>query len=230
MSFKSDNLDALGRKRDRMKQPAQKLTAPRNEDEVSRRSFLTGAGATAGGVMLQTSLAASTALAEKKADAAIIGPDAVPLPLRINGAVRTIAVPPHMTLAEALRGPLDLTGTKIGCDRGACSACTVWLDGTPIASCMVLAIDVGERSVTTIEGLADGDKLHPAQAAFIEHDAVQCGFCTPGLVMSCAALLARNPQPSLEDVKTATSGHLCRCGTYPHVFAATLAAAKTSKG
>jgi xanthine dehydrogenase YagT iron-sulfur-binding subunit len=106
----------------------------------------------------------------------------------------------------------------------------VWLDGTPIASCMVLAIDVGERSVTTIEGLADGDKLHPVQAAFIEHDAVQCGFCTPGLVMSCAALLARNPQPSLEDVKTATSGHLCRCGTYPHVFAATLAAAKTSKG
>jgi hypothetical protein len=104
-----------------MKQPAQKLTAPRNEDEVSRRSFLTGAGATAGGVMLQTSLAASTALAEKKADAAIIGPDAVPLPLRINGAVRTIAVPPHMTLAEALRGPLartDCAGSSARSARG----------------------------------------------------------------------------------------------------------------
>ena len=95
---------------------------------------------------------------------------------------------------------------------------------------MMLAIDVGERSVTTIEGLADGDKLHPVQAAFIAHDAVQCGFCTPGMVMSCAALIAGNPHPSLEDVKAATSGHLCRCGTYPHVFAATLAAAEANKG
>lgn len=180
--------------------------------------------------MLITSLAASRALAEEKPDPAIIGPGAAPISLRINGAVRTIAIPPHTTLADALRGPLDLTGTKVGCDRGACSACTVWLDGVPVASCMILAIDVGERSVTTIEGLADGDKLHPVQAAFIEHDAVQCGFCTPGMVMSCAALLARNPHPSLDDVKTATSGHLCRCGTYPHVFAATLAAAEANKG
>jgi aerobic-type carbon monoxide dehydrogenase small subunit (CoxS/CutS family) len=180
--------------------------------------------------MLETSLSMSRALAEKQADQPAIGPGAVPLKLRINGAVRTVTVPPQTTLAEALRGPLDLTGTKIGCDRGACSACTVWLDGAPVASCMMLAIDVGERTVTTIEGLADGGKLHPVQASFIEHDAVQCGFCTPGLVMSCAALLARNPHPSLDDVKTATSGHLCRCGTYPHVFAATLAAAKAGKG
>ena len=180
--------------------------------------------------MLATSITASRALAEEKPDAATVGPGVVPISLRINGAVRTIGIPPHTTLADALRGPLDLTGTKIGCDRGACSACTVWLDGAPIASCMTLAIDVGERSVTTIEGLADGDKLHPVQAAFIAHDAVQCGFCTPGMVMSCAALIARNPHPSLEDVKAATSGHLCRCGTYPHVFAATLAAAEANKG
>jgi len=180
--------------------------------------------------MLETSLAASRAVAEEKADGVIVGPDAVPVLLRINGAVQTIAIPPHTTLAEALRGPLDLTGTKIGCDRGACSACTVWIDGAPVASCMILAIDVGERSVTTIEGLAEGDELHPVQAAFIEHDAMQCGFCTPGLVMSCAALLGQNPHPSLEDVKTATSGHLCRCGAYPKVFAATLAAAKANKG
>jgi xanthine dehydrogenase YagT iron-sulfur-binding subunit len=213
-----------------MKRAAQTLPVHRKGNEVSRRSFLASAGVTAGGAMLETSLAASRALAEQKSDSAIMGPGAVPLSLRINGAVRTVTVPPRMTLAEALRGPLDLTGTKIGCDRGSCSACTVWLDGAPVASCMMLAIDVGERSVTTIEGLNDGDKLHPVQAAFIEHDAVQCGFCTPGLVMSCAALLARNPQPSLEDVKTATSGHLCRCGTYPHVFAATLAAAKPNKG
>jgi aerobic-type carbon monoxide dehydrogenase small subunit (CoxS/CutS family) len=211
-----------------MKQPAQKTTALRNDDEVSRRSFLARASATAGGVMLEASLAVSPVIAQTKA--ATIGPDAAPSTLRINGMVRTVAVAPHATLAEVLRGPLDLTGTKIGCDRGACSACTVWLDGIPVASCMMLAIDVGERSVTTIEGLSDGDKLHPVQAAFIEHDAVQCGFCTPGLVMSCAALLAQNPDPTLDDVKTATSGHLCRCGTYPHVFAATLAAATTGKG
>ena len=213
-----------------MQQPAQTVTAHRNEEQVSRRSFIAGAGLTAGGIMLETSLAASRALAEQKSDQAIIGPDAVPLTLRINGSIRNVTVPPHTTLAESLRGPLDLTGTKIGCDRGACSACTVWLDGVPVASCMVLAIDIGERSVTTIEGLSDGDKLHPVQMAFIEHDAVQCGFCTPGMVMSCAALLARNPNPSLHDVKAATSGHLCRCGTYPHVFEATLAAAKANKG
>ena len=208
-------------------QPVQELTGYRHADEVSRRLFMTGVGAAAGGTMLASSLSASNALAEKAPSQVTIGPDAVPIPLQINGTVRTVVVPPSTTLVDALRGPLDLTGTKIGCDRGACSACTVWLDGAPIASCMILAIDVGGRSVTTIEGLADGDKLHPVQAAFIEHDAVQCGFCTPGMVMSCAALLARNPHPSLDDVKAATSGHLCRCGTYPHVFAATLAAAKT---
>ena len=133
---------------------------------------------------------------------------------------------PETTLAELLRGKLGLTGTKIACDRGACGACTVWLDGAPVCSCMVLAIEVGGRSVTTIEGLADGETLHPVQAAFIAHDAVQCGFCTPGLVMSCAALLARTKQPSADEVKAAIAGHYCRCGTYPHVIAATLAAAK----
>jgi carbon-monoxide dehydrogenase small subunit/xanthine dehydrogenase YagT iron-sulfur-binding subunit len=150
--------------------------------------------------------------------------------LRINGAIRTLALPPHTTLAETLRGPLGLTGTKIACNRGACSACTVWLDGIPVASCMVLTLDVGERAVTTIEGLADGDRLHPVQSAFIAHDAMQCGFCTPGLVMSCAALVARNPDPSREEVKAAISGHLCRCGTYQHVVDATMAAAQDRKG
>jgi xanthine dehydrogenase YagT iron-sulfur-binding subunit len=159
----------------------------------------------------------------------VVGPEPVPITLTINGATRTLQVEPRMTLAEVLRGLLGLTGTKIGCDRGACSACTVWLNGVTVCSCMILAIDVCARSVTTIEDLANGDQLHPVQAAFIEHDALQCGFCTPGMVMSCAELLERTPNPSAQDVRAAISGHLCRCGTYPHVIAGTLAAAKARK-
>ena len=146
--------------------------------------------------------------------------------LRVNGADRALTVEPRMTLAEALRGPLGLTGTKIGCNRGACSACTVWLDGMPVCSCMTLAVDVGSRAVATIEGLATSQELHPVQVAFIEHDAMQCGFCTPGMAMSCAALLEHNPDPTPDEVQKAISGHICRCGSYPHVVAATLAAAK----
>ncbi len=158
------------------------------------------------------------------------GLDAVPISLQINGVTRIVHAEPHMTLAEALRGPLGLTGTKIACNRGACSACTVWLDGQPVCSCMMLAIEVGSRAVTTIEGLAQGETLHPVQQAFIDHDALQCGFCTPGMIMSCAALVERNAEPSADDVRAAISGHICRCGTYPHVIAATLDAAKARKG
>ncbi len=148
------------------------------------------------------------------------------LTLKVNGSSRSLRIEPRMTLAEALRGPLDLTGTKIACNRGTCGACTVWLDGDPICSCMILALDVGDREVTTIEGLGKPGRLHPMQAAFVEYDAMQCGFCTPGFVMSCAALLARRPHPTLEDVKVAISGHLCRCGSYPKICEATLAVAK----
>jgi len=144
-----------------------------------------------------------------------VGPDAVPITLLVNGATRTLRAEPSMTLAEALRGPLGLTGTKIACNRGACSACTVWLDGLPVCACMMLAIDVGARRVSTIEGLAQGDTLHPVQQAFIDHDALQCGFCTPGMLMSCAALLERTPAPSADDVRATISCHYCRCGTYP---------------
>jgi xanthine dehydrogenase YagT iron-sulfur-binding subunit len=157
------------------------------------------------------------------------GPMPMPLTMTVNGVARSLQVEPRTTLAEALRGPLDLTGTKIACNRGACSACTVWLDGVTVCACMMLAVEVGSRKVTTIEGLAGqsggADTLHPVQAAFVEHDAVQCGFCTPGMVMSCAALLDRTSDPSAEEIKAAISGHLCRCGTYPHVVEATLAAA-----
>jgi aerobic-type carbon monoxide dehydrogenase small subunit (CoxS/CutS family) len=170
---------------------------------------------------------ASEAMSDASAPV-VIGPGRVPVMLHINGANQQLEVEPRTTLAEALRFDLGLTGTKIVCDRGSCSACTVWLDGSPVCSCMTLALDATERRITTIEGLADGEILHPVQEAFIEFDATQCGFCTPGMVMSCAALLERNSNPTLEDVKIATSGNLCRCGTYPKVFEATLAAAKNT--
>jgi len=193
---------------------------------MSRRSFLKGtSAATAGLAALETAVAPAAA-----AEPQVFGPDAVSVALRVNGQAHTVAVEPRTTLAEVLRGPLNLTGTKVACDRGSCSACTVLLDGAPVASCSMLALDVGNRAITTIEGLASGETLHPVQAAFIEHDALQCGFCTPGMVLSSAALLERNPQPTAGDVKAAISGHVCRCGTYPHVVDAVLAAARTGRG
>jgi len=195
---------------------------------MTRRGFLKGAGLTAAGA----AIAEGGLIGLREANAAepsVVGPGRVPVTLRVNGAARRVEVEPRTTLAEALRFDLGLTGTKVVCDRGSCSACTVWLDATPVCSCMTLAVDVGARAVTTIEGLAKGDELHPVQEAFIEHDALQCGFCTPGMLMSCAALLARKASPTLEDVKAATSGNLCRCGTYPKVFDATLAAAKAGR-
>lgn len=159
----------------------------------------------------------------------VVGPDAITLTLQVNGRAMTVVTDPGATLVQVLRETLGLTGTKIGCDRGACSACTVWLDGEVASSCMTLVLDARHRRITTIEGLADGETLHPVQRAFVEHDAMQCGFCTPGMVMSCAALVERNPDCTLDDVKAAVSGHLCRCGTYPNVFAATLAAARAKK-
>jgi aerobic-type carbon monoxide dehydrogenase small subunit (CoxS/CutS family) len=193
---------------------------------MSRRSFLKGtSAATAGLAALETAVTPAVA-----AEPQVFGPDAVSVALRVNGQSHTVAVEPRTTLAEVLRGPLNLTGTKVACDRGSCSACTVLLDGAPVASCSMLALDVGNRAITTIEGLASGETLHPVQAAFIEHDALQCGFCTPGMVLSSAALLERNPQPTAGDVKAAISGHVCRCGTYPHVVDAVLAAARTGRG
>lgn len=193
---------------------------------VSRRGFLTGAGLTAAGaVILENGLLGNEAEAQNPAPS-MLGPGKVPVTLRVNGVSRQINIEPRATLAEALLFELNLTGTKVVCNRGACSACTVWLDNTPVCSCMTMALDVGNRNITTIEGLAKPDQLHPVQQTFIEYDAAMCGYCTPGMVMSCAALLARNPNPTLLDVQTATSGNLCRCGTYPKVFEATLAAAK----
>lgn len=191
----------------------------------SRRAFLKGAGlTTAGTVMLQTGVFAKGPVTIQKSKT--VGPGEVNIQMHINGKIRNLSIEPRTTLAGALREHLQLTGTKIVCDRGSCSACTVWVDNKPVNACMTFAMDVGKRKVTTIEGLAKNGNLHPIQEAFIQHDASQCGYCTSGMIMSTANLLDENPNPTLEDVKHATRGNYCRCGTYPHVFKATLAAAK----
>jgi xanthine dehydrogenase YagT iron-sulfur-binding subunit len=194
--------------------------------EVSRRGFLKGAGLTAATSVLDTATALAHDAGQAISDNGAVGPNAVPIKLHINGQEHAVTVEPRYTLAETLRDHLNLTGTKVVCDRGSCSACTVWIDEAPQLACMTLAVDAVGHKITTIEGISHGEQLHPVQAAFIKHDALQCGFCTPGMVMSCAALLKRNSNPSLAEVKHAVSGNLCRCGTYPKVFAATLDAAK----
>jgi aerobic-type carbon monoxide dehydrogenase small subunit (CoxS/CutS family) len=205
------------------------LMADRPKTTFSRRGFLKGAGVTAATTVIES----ANALARETKDALhhdrAVGPGAVPVKLHVNGQEHSVTIEPRYTLAETLRDNLGLTGTKVGCDRGACSACTVWIDKTPALACMTLAIDAVGRQITTIEGLSHGDTMHQLQAAFVKHDAMQCGFCTPGMVMSCAALLDRNSNPKLEDVKHAVSGNLCRCGTYPKVFAATLDVAQQRK-
>ncbi len=148
------------------------------------------------------------------------------LQLTVNSTPREVAVHAHATLGEVLRQDLGLTGTKIGCGEGDCGACTVLLDGEPVNSCLVLAMQANDREVTTIEGLADGEGLHPVQAAFVEAGAIQCGFCSPGMILSATALLDRVPKPSDLQVRTALSGNLCRCTGYQKIVDATLNAAE----
>lgn len=159
----------------------------------------------------------------------VYGPGAVELALQVNGATRKISVEPRVTLLAALRDELGLTGAKPACDRGACGACTVLVDGEPVVSCMMLAADAEGRKITTVEGLGTPEAMSPLQAAFVECDALQCGFCTPGFVVAGTALLDRNPDPSLDEIKEGLAGNLCRCGTYGRIFEAVSRAAKTRR-
>ena len=190
----------------------------------SRRTFLKGLGTTA-----VTAVTAQTAVVAKELEKAnaekIIGPDAVRVVLTVNGHTHKLSLEPRVTLLDALRNYGSLTGAKEGCDRAACGACTVLVDGAPVYSCQKLAIEAQGHAITTVEGLAQNGELSPLQRAFVERDALQCGYCTPGFVMSATALLANNPSPSPAEIKHACAGNLCRCGTQPHIVAAVLQAA-----
>lgn len=144
----------------------------------------------------------------------------------VNGKAYEVIIEPHMTLLEVLRDKLDLTGTKHGCGTGDCGACTVLVEGKPRLSCLTLAITAREKDIVTIEGLAERNTLHPIQKAFVDHGAIQCGFCTPGTILSAKALLDENPNPTQEEVKAALGGNLCRCTGYVKIIEAVLAAAQ----
>lgn len=194
---------------------------------VSRRGFIQTLGLSSAAAAIGTR--ADAALAGAPASQAgtesnLLGPDAVTMPLTVNGSRTTVTAEVGATLLEVLRGPLALTGSKEVCDRGSCGGCSVLVDGALVTSCMMLAADAIGREVTTIEALGDADRLDPIQESFIRHDALQCGFCTPGLVMACKALLNQHPKPSMDQIRTGLSGNICRCGTYTNIFNAVLEA------
>jgi aerobic-type carbon monoxide dehydrogenase small subunit (CoxS/CutS family) len=190
---------------------------PGPDDGVSRRTFLQTLGVSAAAAPL-----VSSAGGQPEDGVPILGPDPIEITLRVNGKMHRATIEPVTTLLEALRLHLDLTGTKEICDRGACGGCSVLVDGRLTASCMMLAADAIGTEITTIEGLADGDRLDPVQESFVRHDALQCGYCTPGLVMAARALLDENPRPTPEEIKRGLSGNLCRCGAYCNVVNAVL--------
>jgi len=187
---------------------------------MSRRGFLTGMGSGA------LCVAASGHLfAAARADAAtpVREPGVLSkITLRINDYDHDLLVEPRWTLLYVLREKIGLTGTKEGCGRGECGACTVLIGGVPRYACLTLAVEAEGAAVTTVEGLLRGEELGPVQSAFAEEDAFQCGYCTPGQIMSVEGLLRKNPAPSIDDIRTAVSGNLCRCGAYTHIFKACL--------
>ena len=204
----------------------------RNESErssISRRTFLKGAGTIAAGSALSSGAEGREAK-EPEGPERLVG--SMEIELRINGAVRKVAVEPRTTLLSALRVHLDppLTGAKEVCDRGSCGACTVMLDDRPVYACMQLAVSCVGREIRTVEGLGSPGDLSEVQQAFWENDALMCGFCTPGFVVSITGCLEKNPQADEKAIRSACSGNVCRCGTYPHVFAAALDAGRRLQG
>jgi len=152
-----------------------------------------------------------------EADRSVAEPARVPVPLKVNGGQHIVELEARVSLLDALREHLDLTGTKKGCDQGTCGACTVWVDGRRVLACLTLAIATSGHQIVTIEGLADQDELHPMQRAFIDHDAFQCGYCTPGQIMSAVKLIEEGNADTEEDIREFMSGNICRCAAYPNI-------------
>jgi aerobic-type carbon monoxide dehydrogenase small subunit (CoxS/CutS family) len=197
---------------------------PENLGAHSRRTFLKSLGTVA--ATAATAQVKSVAAELEKVNAEkVVGPGAVPVALKVNGQTLKLMLEPRVTLLDALRNYSSLTGAKEGCDRASCGACTVLVNGTPIYSCQKLALESQGCEITTVEGLAEAGKLSPVQQSFMDQDALMCGYCTPGFLMSVTALLKKNPRPTAEDVKHACAGNLCRCGTQPRILQAALKAA-----
>ena len=184
-----------------------------------RRQFLKATG-----VVPIAASVAGVAVAHAQSGPAIVGPGDVPIELTVNGKRLALRVEPRMTLLNAIRNKADMTGNKRGCDRGVCGACTMIIDGKTAYACSTLAIEVQGRQIRTVDGLADGLKLHPVQQAFCDRDALMCGFCTPGFVMATVALLEKHPKPTAEQVKKGLDGNICRCGTFVRIMEAAMTA------
>jgi aerobic-type carbon monoxide dehydrogenase small subunit (CoxS/CutS family) len=192
--------------------------------KFSRRKFVQGVSTTIIGSYVLTP--GVSKISEKlEAETKEIARGKKPLNLIVNKVRYELMIAPETTLAEVLRNELKLTGTKLICNHGECGGCTVLLNGEAIYSCQMLALDAGEKEVTTIEGLLTGEELHPIQKAFVEHDGLQCGYCTPGQIIAAQAILLKNSQPSKEEILTGMSGNLCRCAAYPNILKSVLAAA-----
>lgn len=210
-----------------------KQSAPEKVEKttISRRNFLKGVGTgTVAAAVAPTVLIGAENAAEAQTGEAITS---ATIQFNINAKMYQVEVEPRTTLLTVLRDSsdtsgnrVDLTGAKLICDRGECGGCTVMVDNKPVYACMMLAIDAQGKQITTVEGLAEGDTLHPVQEAFIQHDALMCGFCTPGFIVSAASLLRENQKPTLEEIKMGLSGNTCRCGTYPFIFDAVETAAR----
>ena len=196
--------------------------------DPGRRKFLKGVGLVGAGAAIADQLWVEAEAEEQATQETTSG--TVKVVLDVNGQKRSVQVEPRTTLLNTLRNHLEpaVTGPKLVCDMGTCGACTVLLDGKPVYSCLVLAVDAANKKITTVEGLGSPSKPNAVQAAFVENDALMCGFCTPGFVTTISAYLKKNPNPSLAEVREACKGNFCRCGTYPRVFEAALAAAKAS--
>lgn len=188
----------------------------------SRRLFMKGMGTSVVSASAITTGIATSAdkQAEAQESSEIAGPGLVPITLNINGQTHEVRAEPRETLLDVLRNRLDITGSKLVCGMGSCGACTVQIDGKAAYSCLMLAIQAQGKEIKTIEGLANGEELHPVQEAFLETDALQCGFCTPGFVMAMAALFDENPNANDEEVREGIAGNICRCGTYTQMFEA----------